>query len=76
MRDHNEYSWNKHLRDDDDDIKSQRYPVVREKAIKNTLNSTALNSPTTRKRIQSTSNNIQYKSHNNLGIFDRIGQVK
>lgn len=76
MRDYKEYSWNKHLRDDDDDIKSQRYPVVREKAEKYNLNNTAQNSPAMRKRIQSTSNNIQYKSQNNLDIFDRISQVK
>lgn len=76
MRDYKEYSWNKYLIDDDDDPKSQRYPVIREKAGKNYLNSTELNSPITRKRIQSTSNNIQYKSHNNLGIIDRVNLAK
>lgn len=64
------------LTKDTDDIKSQRYPVVQEIGEKNNLNNFTLNSPTNRKRIQSKSNSIQYKSHNNLETLDRIGQVK
>lgn len=75
-RNSNDYSWNKHIKDDDDDIKSNRYPVVRELPVKNNLNYPALNSPLYRNRIQSTTNNIQSKSHNNLNITDRIGKIK